>query len=282
MLRNTFCHVPGIGLITERRLWNLGIHCWEQLLSHPPSVIGRHAVSSREVLHRSMVSLKKGDIRFFAHHLPSCEMWRLFAEFRDSTAYLDIETTGMGPPHDHITTIALYDGNALFHYVHGRNLEDFREDIRRYRLIVTYNGKCFDIPFLRSSLGIPMNHVHLDLRYLLKNLGYGGGLKNCEKQLGLDRGRLEGVDGSFAVLLWDEYVRKRDRKALETLLAYNLMDAANLEILMVKAYNLKMENTPFATDGMLPLPSPPVLPFEPDEDTISRLRERMGNPWTCF
>jgi len=56
------------------------------------------------------------------------------------------------------------------------------------------------------------------LRYVLKSLGYSGGLKSCEKALGLDRGDLDGVDGYFAVLLWRDYQKKHNEKALETLL----------------------------------------------------------------
>jgi len=43
-------------------------------------------------------------------------------------------------------------------------------------------------------------------------------LKFCEKALGLDRGDLDGVDGYFAVLLWRDYQKKHNEKALETLL----------------------------------------------------------------
>jgi uncharacterized protein YprB with RNaseH-like and TPR domain len=51
-----------------------------------------------------------------------------------------------------------------------------------------YNGKTFDVPFIEKYFGIRMNHAHIDLRYVLKSLGYAGGLKRCEKALGLDRG----------------------------------------------------------------------------------------------
>jgi len=60
------------------------------------------------------------------------------------------------------------------------------------------------LTFLSSKdfFGIELNQVHIDLRYVLRSLGYTGGLKGCEKQAGIDRGNLEGVDGYFAVLLW--------------------------------------------------------------------------------
>jgi hypothetical protein len=204
--------------------------------------------------------------------LPSNQLWRLFSEFRDSIAYLDIETTGLDSWGNYITTIALYDGKSISYYIHNRNLDDFKKAIEKYKLIITYNGKCFDVPFIESYLKIEINHVHIDLRYLLKSLGYSGGLKGCEKQLGIDRGELDGVDGYFAVLLWNDFVKKKNQKALETLLAYNLLDVINLETLMVIAYNMKLKPTPFFKSHRLPLPLPPEVPFHADRETIERIK----------
>jgi uncharacterized protein YprB with RNaseH-like and TPR domain len=136
---------------------------------------------------------------YFAGLLAPDQHWRLFPHFRHSTAFLDIKTTGLDKWGGSITTIALYDGRSIFHYVQGENLEAFREDIQKYQVIVTYNGKCFDVPFIESYLGIKIEQVHIDLRYVLKRPGYSGGLKGCERQLGLRRGELDGVDGYFAV-----------------------------------------------------------------------------------
>ena len=88
-------------------------------------------------------------------------------------------------------------------------------------------------PFLRDRLGCPLDQAHIDLRYVLASLGYKGGLKKCETALGIDRGDLDGVDGSLAVLLWEEYRKTGSPKALDTLLAYNIEDVVNLETLMV-------------------------------------------------
>lgn len=45
-----------------------------------------------------------------------------------------------------------------------------------------------------------MPHAHIDLRYVLASLGYRGGLKGCERQLGLDRQELQDVDGFFSLI----------------------------------------------------------------------------------
>ena len=277
MLQNTFCHIQGIGPKTERQLWGAGVHTWHDvaggaalpLSGWRAKAVGRYAGESIERLARR-------DARWFYDGLPSNEQWRLFPEFRDSVAYLDIETTGLGGPYDYITTIALYDGRTVRHYVHEQNMDDFRRDVEDYRLIVTYNGKQFDVPFIRNCLGAPMRHAHIDLCFVLRSLGYKGGLKGCERQLGIERGDLAGVDGFFAVLLWREYRRRADRRALETLLAYNVADTVNLEQLMVMAYNMKAQGTSLPQAPALPLPEPPALPFQPDTETVGRLRAAQG------
>ena len=71
-----------------------------------------------------------------------------------------------------------------------------------YRLLVTYNGKTFDAPFVRRCLGAPLDQPHIDLRYVLGSLGYRGGLKGCERQLGIPRQGLEDVDGAFSCRGW--------------------------------------------------------------------------------
>jgi hypothetical protein len=32
MLKNTFLHVPGLGIKSEQRIWSSGIHSWDSLL----------------------------------------------------------------------------------------------------------------------------------------------------------------------------------------------------------------------------------------------------------
>ena len=79
----------------------------------------------------------------------------------------------------------------------------------------------------------------IDLRYLFKSLDFKGGLKLIEKNLGIDRGDLIDVNGFFAIHLWNEYSFNNNKKALKTLIAYNIEDTINLETLMHIGYNLK-------------------------------------------
>lgn len=276
MLFNTFVHIPGIGETTERKLWQAGITTWDDFREpYPEFLTGQKIRCIIDHLARSRAQAGQSTAREFLRQLPAAQRWRIFPHYRDSVAYLDIETTGLSRSDHCITTISLYDGKEVFTYVQGQNLADFAEDIGRYQLLVTYNGKAFDVPMIEKHFGFRLDQAHIDLRPLLQGLGFVGGLKGCERQMGLDRGELAGVDGYFAVVLWREYCRTKERRALETLLAYNVEDTVNLESLLVKAYNLKLAGTPFAESHRLDLPIPPERAFVPDVALIDRLQGRL-------
>jgi uncharacterized protein len=274
MLKNTFLHIPGFGIVTEQGIWSSGVHSWDDLRGGElESFSKRRRDKLKGAIQESIENLSAKNPKYFGERLPANQHWRIFPEFRDSTAYLDIETTGLDSWDNEITTIALYDGKSIFTYVQGQNLQEFEEDIQKYKVIVTYNGKGFDVPFIEAYFRMKMDHVHIDLRHLLKSLGYTGGLKGCEKKAGIGRKELEGVDGYFAVLLWNDYQRNNNRKALETLLAYNIQDAVNLETLMILAYNLKLKETPFVQSHRLPDPPALEIPFQADRKTLARIRQ---------
>lgn len=277
MLINTFIHIQGIGPRTESDLWQSGILDWHDFLDNTPAKVspGRAAYIA-DALKDSLAN--EANPGYFSRLLPAAQQWRLFADFRKTTAYLDIETTGLGDSCE-ITTIALYDGESIRYYVQGANLDDFPADLAEYQVIVSYNGKSFDIPVIERYFGLTVDQAHLDLRYLLHNLGFKGGLKRCEIQLGLSRDELDGVDGYTAVLLWNFYRRTGEQRALETLLAYNIMDTVNLESLLVEVYNRNLARTPFRPERTLPAPARPLIPFEPDPALLAELNELRGR---CF
>jgi uncharacterized protein len=277
MLKNTFQHIPGIGDKTEKQIWGSGIPDWNAFNGHGAACLspGKKRIAEWYLL-ESDKELARGNPGYFDKLLPSNQNWRLFPDFRDTVVYLDIETTGLEPAYSEITTIAMYDGDSIRHYVNGQNLDDFKTDILKYKLIVSYNGKTFDIPFINSYFGIKLDHAHIDLRYILASLGFRGGLKRCEAALGIDRGDVKGIDGFFAVLLWKDYMKNGYQKTLETLLAYNIEDVVNLEQLMVMAYNMKTKDTPFSVSNQLDAPVSPEIPFKADRATVDRIKRKYA------
>jgi uncharacterized protein YprB with RNaseH-like and TPR domain len=244
MLRNTFVHLPGIGIRRERALWEQGILDWHQLLASAEAgqLLGRIRESWLHVARGSVDALGSGDVAFFKSLLPSNETWRLYSEFADRALFLDIETTGLSGANDEITLIGALSGGELALFVNGINLEQFPAYIERFSLLVTFNGSQFDVPFLRAHFpDASLDQAHIDLRYVLASLGYKGGLKVVEKELGLDRDPLiKDTDGFEAIRLWHSY-RRGDKLALEKLIRYNLTDVTNLVELVETGVRLKSD-----------------------------------------
>lgn len=240
MLRNTFLHIQGIGNKTEQRFTAENILSWESFLnrSKVPGLSKNTISEIDEWLSASKSALERGDIHFFGDKLPKREGWRLYPEFSKSVAFLDIETTGLSFYYDDITLIGVFDGKKVKTFIQGQNLKDFGNEIRNYSLLVTYNGTLFDVPFIRSKLGdVDIPPVHVDLRFLLRRLGYKGGLKSIEEQVGISREEEVSEIGGFgATVLWNRYERGHDA-ALELLVKYNIADTVNLKTLLEIAYH---------------------------------------------
>ena len=277
MLKHTFRHIQGIGEKTEKRLWKAGLTSWEHFLDDPKasSLPQWKQDESRFELERSLNALEKRDAQYFTTKLPHQLHWRLYSEFSERVAYLDIETTGLGSEESMITVVGIYDGEQPRVYVQGGNLEQFMADIEEFTLLVTYNGKQFDLPFLRNKLGIPLDQAHIDLRYPLAALGYKGGLKKIEKMLGLEReGLVSHLDGWCAVVLW-RYHERGEAGALETLLHYNIEDVIHLPDLLAEVYNASVHRLPFFVEPVS-MSAPPPIPFHYDESIILRVLADTG------
>jgi len=61
-------------------------------------------------------------------------------------------------------------------------------------------------------------------------MGLFGGLKVVERTLGIDR-ETAGLTGKDAPVLWEQYKKRGDQKALALLLRYNGEDVMNLAVL---------------------------------------------------
>jgi len=245
MIESSFCFLAGVGTKTERQFWRQGLLTWVDFLSRP-SVDrirpARKAGYDAEVA-RALEHYGAGDSRYFGVRLPPREHWRLFEWLRARAAYLDIETDSFG----RITVVGLYGHGRMTSFVRGESLDNRRlpEALRQYDLLVTFNGTTFDLPMLLAHYpDLPLDHAHVDLCLLGRRLGYNGGLKAIERQLGI--GRMEGLDGMSgddAVRCWNRWRHRRDLEARALLLHYNEADCVNLEPLADAFYRLMVQST---------------------------------------
>jgi len=248
MLRNTFIHLPGVGMHRERTLWQQGILDWDGFLAavEEGRLPQRIYETAAPLLRRSLEAVTAGDAGFFHGRLPSREMWRLYPEFARRALFLDIETTGLSPGYNEVTVIGTLGSGRLALFVSGINLDQFPAYVAQFPLLVTFNGSQFDVPFLRAHFPqARLNQAHIDLRFALASLGYRGGLKAVERNLGVGRdAAIQGVDGFEAVRLWYAY-RRGDRQALRKLILYNLTDVVNMVALVETTVRLKQPQLAF-------------------------------------
>jgi len=275
MLTNTFLHVRGVGPRVERKLWSLGATTWAAFLEngHEFRLSPRLRERVARRIAQSVTALEAGDSGFFAKRLPPNMHWRLYREFREDAAFLDIETTGIGRDPD-ITMVGILDRDGLRSFVRGENLDELPDALAQYRLLVTFNGKCFDLPVIRRTFrSLHLSRAHIDLRYVLKWLGLTGGLKSIETQMGFARdGFMSEMNGYAAVLLWQRHLAG-DGRALNCLVRYNLEDVARLRYFADYAYNRLAAQAPLELDPLdEEAPVTPDVGF--DEDLVREIYVR--------
>ncbi len=233
MLKKTFVHLDGVGVATEKKLWRKGVHCWDDLLAHGLEHLPK---MRRPAIHagvcESISRYAAADWAFFDRGLPPSQKWRAYHDLKEKVLFLDIETTGLAET-DSITVIGTYNGLESKMFVAGINLEEAAAEIDSHTLLVTFNGTCFDLPVIkRHFTSLAGNHLHIDLRYALRGLGYRGGLKAIEKEFGIERSpETRFLGGWDAVRLWNQYLGG-SHEALELLKKYNEEDVRNLKFLL--------------------------------------------------
>jgi uncharacterized protein YprB with RNaseH-like and TPR domain len=235
VLRSTFLHLPGIHALAEAQFWQSGIVDWTDLRE----VLDQRGASPdrehllRVALEQSEEALRDRNATWFARRLPTIEKWRLFPSFRELVAFLDIETTSLTPQEGIVTAVTVHGGGATRTFVAYDDLEELPAYLGRFPIVSTFNGTLFDLPFLEARFpGLVLPPAHIDLRFVLRRLGYTGGLKRIEAELAIgDRSGVEGIQGADAVRLWEEH-RRGNPTALETLVRYNRADTVNLEPLL--------------------------------------------------
>lgn len=270
MLESSFVHLPGIGPDTEERLWASGCVTWDDLEANLKSVFSeKKATKIMCALESSREAHQSGEFHYFQGLLKSPEMWRLVPailsqKLSNRIAYLDIETTGLGfPPASQSTSIAVYfDGQLHLETDEARKWKLLREIQNEAKLLVTFNGGPFDLPFLRREFSLSLSQAHLDLRFWFAKLGYRGGLKKIQVQFPeVPQREFMDIDGFDAVRLWNMHLKGIPR-ALDTLLTYNAEDTIVLEQLMFCGLNMEAQKRTPLKLSTYELPQAPQIPTQ--------------------
>ena len=181
-------------------------------------------------------------------------VWDFYFSGR-SAGVLDIETTGLDRVRNHFILGGLLDlGTRTFHQVFADNTSEeaealalYMELVRKLDVVVTYNGRHFDLPFLEERArrtGITEGRFniydgydldlyqvvngHSPLRRLLPNLRQ----KTVETYMGLWTDRSDEISGAESVELYAHYEGTGDPQARRQILLHNSDDVLQLTRLM--------------------------------------------------
>jgi hypothetical protein len=180
---------------------------------------------------------------YFLTRLPAGYRLRAWPDFFDGAAFLDVETTGLGP-HDELTVVGIRLPGRMFSFVRGRDLWSFLEVWRRIDVLITFNGSCFDLPVLARAFGLSTMPPHIDLLHEARIHGFSGGLKAIERSLGIRRTAEEAGDSEEAVHLWRRYSETGDIASLDRLVRYNARDVLSLTVLARAILMRTVDNYP--------------------------------------
>ncbi|MCR4425503.1 MAG: ribonuclease H-like domain-containing protein [Firmicutes bacterium] len=231
--------VYGIGPKTESRLRTEGYSTVVDLLVHEKwGGRARPVAQAYEEADASVLSqCGARDVELLSMYAP------------DEIAFMDIETTGLAATYALFMVGMLlpsHGGLALCQVIAREYeeepavLEEVRFRLARARAVVTYNGKSFDVPFVRRRLAYHGMDVKVDFAVIdllcHARRKYVGTIPNCRLTtvercvLGLDRG--QDVPGELIPAMYNEFVRTRNWDILIPILDHNEFDLIALARLL--------------------------------------------------
>ena len=279
MLQRTFCHIKGVSVALEQSLWAAGVRTWDDYLETSVDSLPPKTSSFHKAVHESKAHLSSRNSKFFTESLNSKLDWRVLHDFQDKLFFFDIETLGLRPS-DSIVTIASYKAGdkTCKTFVLGRNLEDFPASVPPDAVLVSFNGRSFDLPridalFQSNFASLP----HVDLQMTFRCVGLKGGFKAIEKHCGLVRpAAMADVGGEAGISLWKLFEDRRDERFLEALLAYNVQDVLGMVEIVSHAFNMCVDvhANKIGVSPMQPL-IVPANPFKANRHAVHAAFDHM-------
>ena len=173
---------------------------------------------------------------------PERGLFRRFSHRR--VLYLDIETCGLTAAPVFLVGLGhVGDGNLVFRQLFARDYAEERALLcelariaREHDFLVTFNGKAFDIPFLRDRatlhrLEAPIHLPHLDLLWMArrrwKRMLPDCKLKTIEWRV-LRKRRAGDVGGSEIPGLYHDYVKRGEAHRLIPVFHHNMLDVVSM------------------------------------------------------
>lgn len=158
--------------------------------------------------------------------------------------FLDIETTGLSRTPLFLIGLLYFDGdNIVIDQLFARDYSEeanvlhyFSEFAPRFNVLVTFNGKSFDVPFIRDRMiyhrkFLKWSHVHVDI-LLHSRRRWRGKTPDCKLQT-LEyhicgRRREDDIPSALVPEIYHDFVRSGNTEYLEGVFLHNALDLLTL------------------------------------------------------
>lgn len=222
--------------------------CRESSTEHGPALVRSKTLRRSASALRGLFSKLSAFEGVLAASPDAGEAGELASAGLEGAVFLDLETTGFSSTPLFLAGTMTVEGGSLEvrqffakDYSQEKSvLQLVTEFLRRYRALVTFNGKSYDLPFLRERClfhGIPFraNPVHLDLLHPARRL-WRDRLPNC-RLVTLEwhlcgRQRVGDVHGAEIPAIYHEFVRSGRSSSMGLVFHHNLLDLVTLAELL--------------------------------------------------
>lgn len=244
--------LPKIGVKKEENLKNNGYLTIESLKNHDAygdmaskfldRIDDMSFCEIMDLLDSNKYSKKCRDNLLKCISLTDCENFK----------FMDIETKGLSNVPIILIGVAEIQGNKIIssqYFLRDYTEEDaildaYLSHLDENSVHVTFNGKSFDVPFIRNRcaynrINANLDLPHLDLMYFAKNL-WSDDLPNCKLQtierefFGLER--QDDVPGQYIPGYYDAYLSQNNIGPIVPIIEHNRQDIVSLAAFLEKMY----------------------------------------------
>ncbi|WP_458454462.1 ribonuclease H-like domain-containing protein [Methanobrevibacter sp.] len=251
-INNNLKLLPKIGLKTEEKLKSNGYTTIESLKRHDKysDVASKFINSLEDMSYLELINLL--DSNRYSSKCRDNILKSISLKEPENFKFMDIETKGLSNVPIILIGVAEIKGSKIIssqyflrNYTEEANIiEAYLEHLDEDSVHVTFNGKTFDVPFIKNRcrynrIEANMDLPHLDLMYFAKNL-WGEKLPNCqlqtiEKEL-FQLERKGDVPGQYIPGYYDTYIEKKNIGPVVPIIEHNCQDIISLASFLDKMY----------------------------------------------
>nr|WP_295000015.1 ribonuclease H-like domain-containing protein [uncultured Methanobrevibacter sp.] len=244
--------LPKIGLKTEENLKSKGYETIESLKNHDRygDAAAKFLNSLDEMSFCEIIDLL--DNNRYSKKCRDNVLKSISLTDKENFKFMDIETKGLSNVPIILIGVAEIKNDSieasqyfLRDYTEEANIIDaYLSHLDEDSVHVTFNGKTFDVPFIKNRciynrIDANLDLPHLDLMYFAKNM-WGEKLPNCqlqtiEKEL-FDIKRIDDVPGQYIPGYYDTYLERNNIGPIVPIIEHNAQDIISLASFLDKMY----------------------------------------------